>query len=143
MTVHRMMYTSLAIKNMLKPDLYIILRKARINNKTADITGLLVYVDNIFLQILEGNRTEVLKLFSTISKDPRHTEVKIIHEDEAEKRVFPSWQMAYASPSAKELATWSGLNSTTTLQDTLEAMNKEPSRISEVLSKLLEQAADT
>ena len=37
---------------MLKPDLYMILRHARKNNEARDITGLLVYSDEHFFQIL-------------------------------------------------------------------------------------------
>jgi hypothetical protein len=46
--------------------------------------------------------------------------------------------MAYASPSAKEIAAWSGLHSTTTIKETLSSLGKYPELVPKILLVLLE-----
>ena len=122
---------------MPKSKLYKILVDSRVNNKFADVTGLLVYVDGNFLQVLEGEQEVVSALLEKISKDCRHEDVKVVYKTSIENRTFNSWQMAYVSPSPKELATWAGLKNTTTLGSTFETLEREPNRFPSVLSKLL------
>ena len=130
-------YTSAAIQPMPKSKLYKILVDSRVRNKLADVTGLLVYVDGTFLQVLEGEQEMVSDLLDKISKDPRHTDVKVVYKTGVERRTFNAWQMAYVSPSPKELASWAGLSNTTTLESTLKTLEIEPNRFPSVLSKLL------
>ena len=130
-------YTSAAIQPMPKSKLYKILVDSRVRNKLADVTGLLVYVDGTFLQVLEGEQEMVSDLLDKISKDPRHTDVKVVYKTGVERRTFNAWQMAYVSPSPKELASWAGLSNTTTLESTLKTLEIEPNRFHSVLSKLL------
>lgn len=133
----QLVYKSVATERMPKSKLYKILVQARGNNKLEGITGLLVFVDGTFLQVLEGAPEAVSKILRTITADPRHKDIKVIYKASVEQRTFPSWQMAYVSPSAKELATWAGLRDTTTVQATLDFLEKEPNRISAVLLELL------
>ncbi|MFZ9154310.1 MAG: BLUF domain-containing protein [Polynucleobacter sp.] len=130
-------YTSAAMQPMPKSKLYKILVDSRVNNKLADVTGLLVYVDGNFLQVLEGEQEVVTALLEKISKDRRHKDVKVVYKTSIENRTFNSWQMAYISPSPRELATWAGLKNTTTLESTFETLEREPNRFPSVLSKLL------
>ena len=130
-------YTSAAIQPMPKSKLYKILADSRVSNKLADVTGLLVYVDGQFLQVLEGEQEVVAALLEKISKDRRHKDVKVVYKTGIERRTFNAWQMAYVSPSPKELATWAGLSNTTTLEATLKTLESEPNRFPAVLSKLL------
>jgi hypothetical protein len=133
----QLVYKSVATERMPKSKLYKILVQARAKNKMAGITGLLVFVDGNFLQVLEGAPEAVAKLLKTISADPRHKDVSVIFEASVEQRTFPSWQMAYVSPSARELANWAGLRDTTTVESTLAALENQPSRLSTVLRELL------
>jgi hypothetical protein len=106
-----------------------------------DVTGLLIYSDLHFFQILEGEKKVVLELFSKISNDKRHSDIQILSENNVDVRSFPTWEMAYATPSAKELATWSGLQSTTTVEATLSSLKSEPSRTMGVLLNVLEKSS--
>ena len=133
----QLVYTSTAIQPMPKSKLYKILVDSRVSNKLADVTGLLVYVDGTFLQVLEGEQEMVSNLLDKISKDPRHTDVKVVYKTGVERRTFNDWQMAYVSPSPKELATWAGLSNTTTLESTLKTLEIERNKFPSVLSKLL------
>ena len=71
-------YTSAAIQPMPKSKLYKILVDSRVNNKLADVTGLLVYVDGRFLQVLEGEQEVISALLEKISKGTFSFESKVI-----------------------------------------------------------------
>jgi len=133
----QVVYSSVATEVMPKSKLYKILFHARMNNKRDDITGLLVFVDGQFLQVLEGDFEAITRVLKKITSDPRHTDVRVISDVPIEQRTFASWQMAYASPSAKELAVWAGLRDTTTIERTLAALEDDPNRVSGVLTKVL------
>lgn len=69
---------------------------AAIERNTANgVTGLLVYRDGRFLQILEGKQDDVLEAIAESIKDPQHTHLKVVAERPAEGRLFPFWAMAY------------------------------------------------
>lgn len=64
------------------------------NNRQADITGLLVYFERLFFQIIEGEEQVVDQLFDTIGKDPRHQDIiRLKTEYDVEDRLFPAWSM--------------------------------------------------
>lgn len=134
----QLIYSSWATENMTKSKLYRILVQARPRNASADLTGLLIFVDGVFLQILEGERDAVTTLMRKISCDPRHQDLKVILESDIQQRSFPSWEMAYASPSSEEFAAWAGVSGLTTLRETLETLQGEPHRISDFLSRCQE-----
>jgi hypothetical protein len=138
----QLVYSSLATEPMPKSKLYKILVQARGNNKRADVTGLLVFVDGKFLQVLEGEADLVSQVLRKIAVDTRHKDMKVISEKSIQQRTFASWQMAYASPSARELAAWAGLRDTTTIDGTLASLEQDPNRVSDILTKLLGAISD-
>ena len=141
MPAYQLVYTSLPSKRMRTSDLYIILRQARANNRVSGVTGLLVYADQHFFQLLEGDKEVVSQLFQKISNDARHTDIRVLCGNEASEKLFPNWEMAYATPSARDLANWAGLDNTTTVEDTLKSMHSDTGRVTEVLSNLLNKSA--
>ena len=122
---------------MLKSDLYILLRQSRINNKLKNVSGLLFYIEGTFFQVLEGSREDVSELFVKISNDNRHTDIKILSENSTDIRDFPDWEMAYASPSLKDLSTWAGLNNTTNIEEVLKNLDTKTSKVPEFLSNMI------
>ena len=116
-----------------------ILRKARINNKLSDVTGLLVFVDGTFLQVLEGEESTVKDLMEKISEDTRHRDIKVILGSNVERRTFSNWEMAYTSPSAKILAMWSGLKNTRTVDEILTNLKNNPDIVPELMAYFSEE----
>ena len=90
-----LLYVSSAVKHFSKNELVEMLNKARENNLRLGVTGLLVYKDGNFMQVLEGDKPVVLDLYATISADPRHHDGIIILEEEIEKPVFADWSMGF------------------------------------------------
>ncbi len=94
--MYELIYTSVGQKIFSSFDLLEILEQARNNNIKLNITGMLVYKDQEFAQILEGEKETVKNLYEKIRNDPRHTSVKVFHEDEIHNRYFSEWSMAFA-----------------------------------------------
>lgn len=134
----QLIYSSAATVPMTPQALKEILDDARSGNTKRDVTGLLVYVDDVFLQILEGEREVVIGLMSQIARDRRHYSVKVFREAEVAERTFASWRMAYVTPRADELAAWAGLAGATTMADVLASLEGDPERIPRVVLRLLE-----
>ncbi|MCW5699979.1 MAG: BLUF domain-containing protein, partial [Rhodospirillales bacterium] len=100
--VYRLLYISKAKRDLNDQDLGQILAVSRANNSKMDITGLLLYLDREFLQVLEGGKQEVDSLFKKISSDDRHFTVKCLQAVEVDDRLFGDWSMAYLPISPDE-----------------------------------------
>ena len=59
----------------------------------AGITGLLCCSSDIFLQVLEGGRLAVNRLYHRFAVDPRHHELMLLRYDEIDERSFAGWAM--------------------------------------------------
>ena len=76
-----------------------ILEVSRRNNQKNKVTGILLYRNGEFLQLLEGERINVYYTLKKIMDDQRHTNVNIIYENEIQKSLFNNWSMAFKSES--------------------------------------------
>jgi hypothetical protein len=135
------MYSSGAAAGLGIPELEGMLAESRIRNKAHGITGVLVFVDGAFLQILEGEKDDVLELMARIERDPRHHDVKVFSEQEVDERAFASWSMAYLSPSAGEVATWAELEGATTIESVLASVESHPGRLPGMVVNILKALA--
>lgn len=75
-----------------------ILTASRRNNAMMGITGLLLYIDGGFLQMLEGDELVLRELYSRISSDRRHSELRLMLDRESAVRTFPGWSMGFERP---------------------------------------------
>ena len=66
------------------------------NNPEKSITGCLLIGSNSYLQFLEGPSLAVEELYSKIIVDCRHKNVKQLHDQSVEKRLFLSQSMKFA-----------------------------------------------
>ncbi len=71
-----------------------ILEVSRRNNESRGITGMLLYRDGRFLQVLEGDKAPVLDLVKTIRRDPRQKAFTVLYESEW-PRLFAGWFMDF------------------------------------------------
>lgn len=118
-------------------DLEEILEQARSSNATKGITGALVYVDGVFLQILEGDTKVVQDLMAKISRDVRHETVTVLKQGEIPRAVFSDWKMAYVSATAAQVAQWAGLSGSTAIPDILADMRNDPFKATQVAQSIL------
>lgn len=93
----RLMYCSRALEAFSAEELARIVAQSRANNPKLGITGVLCATEKIFLQVLEGGRTEVNALYNRITADARHKDVLLLSYEEIEERRFAQWSMGQAS----------------------------------------------
>lgn len=93
--MYRIMYLSTATVRFSDEELEELLTVARKNNSEKNVTGLLIMKGRSFLQCLEGEKQDVLDIFSKIEKDQRHDSIIQVVEDDETNRYFPKWFMGY------------------------------------------------
>jgi hypothetical protein len=92
-----LLYTSVSPKGMSGSDLKDLLAQARLKNQGLGITGMLLYHNREIMQIIEGEKSIVQKMFQTILEDVRHTSVEVFYQGDIENRAFSDWSMAFKS----------------------------------------------
>lgn len=95
MSVYQLFYVSTAKVGIEQFDVDQILLKARLVNPSKKLTGVLLFRDGIFLQLLEGDKADVQWLYQKIKKDSRHRNIFTIFDKVAENRLFRDWSMGY------------------------------------------------
>lgn len=109
-TLIHLIYTSSATKPFSEADLIELLMKSRAKNSRVGITGMLLYTESSFFQVLEGEADKVDELAQRITQDPRHTSFVTIIREPIAKRSFGEWTMGFASITPKEVEDIVGLN---------------------------------
>ena len=91
----RLMYASRAVASVNQDEILAIVRKSKSHNTEQGITGVLClcFTQGIFLQVLEGGRSAVNRLYNTIVADKRHQQVELLSYEEIAQRRFSGWSM--------------------------------------------------
>jgi hypothetical protein len=97
-------YASAAVHDFSAAELTELLEVARNNNDRLGVTGLLLYVEGNFFQVLEGEPRAVSQIYESIGRDQRHTHVTQIISESISRRVFTEWSMGFLSLSQGQLA---------------------------------------
>lgn len=74
-----------------------IINTAQKVNPELGISGLLVFSNEFYLQVLEGPRNRVNELYFRIQKDPRHADPQMLAYRDIHQRDFSDWSMAWAN----------------------------------------------
>lgn len=106
----QIIYCSAASRSLSQSDLDYILQKARHRNKLQNITGMLLYAEGSFFQVLEGDGESVDTLYADILSDRRHENVTLIIREPVTERSFADWTMGYADIKSSELDEIMGAN---------------------------------
>lgn len=64
-------------------------------NERLGVTGILVYSDGNFMQVIEGADLATDALYDLIRRDKRHHGVTTVHRQPIEAPEFQGWSMAY------------------------------------------------
>jgi blue light- and temperature-responsive anti-repressor len=106
-----LIYSSAATRNFDTAELIELLGRARAQNAKLGITGMLLFENGSFFQILEGEASAVDHLYQDIiGKDRRHEKVVTIIREPIAKRAFGEWTMGFTQVSAAELDEIVGAN---------------------------------
>lgn len=93
MPLFQLVYISKAVDLFSDERLRKLVSACRRSNRKMDVTGLLMYQDGIFLQVLEGAEDVLRPLYEKISRDPRHRDAQIVLERTIPEREFSRWRM--------------------------------------------------
>lgn len=111
-TLLSLVYASRAVVGFGLDDLDDLLTHARSANASVGVTGLLLFRDHRFLQLLEGPATAVREKMAYIAEDPRHDQVAVLLEEQVRSRQFPDWSMGYAAEATLQRAAVPGHRTT-------------------------------
>lgn len=89
----RLTYASRAADWVTRDDLRSIAQIAQKRNKERHVTGLLLFVEGDFLQVLEGPPSAVEEIYETIEADPRNKWVTRLAAERVLRRAFEDWSM--------------------------------------------------
>jgi len=93
--VYFILYASQATTPPTESEFKHLLAQCHRNNTRHGITGLLLYNNGNYLQIIEGKMEAVQSLYEIIRLDERHKEVVILETGEQNGRNFPDWAMGF------------------------------------------------
>ncbi|THG30052.1 BLUF domain-containing protein [Naasia lichenicola] len=80
-------------------DLVALLGVSRRNNERNSLTGMLLYREGRFLQVLEGPPEAVESRLAIIRSDDRHQSMRIMFEEKLDERQFAGWAMGFPADS--------------------------------------------
>jgi len=93
--MHQLIYFGQATASLTGTQLEQLLAQARQFNAAHGLTGILLYGNDQFLQVLEGDAATIHSLYARICQDPRHHEVVTYADGAIKGRAFADWHMAY------------------------------------------------
>lgn len=103
-------YRSRAVEAMSPEGLRHLRDVAAARNRVEGVTGVVLYDNERFFQWLEGPADSIARVWSSISRDPRHTDIEAISVHAAPTRLFGKWDMRLAT-SREEVADLPGMPS--------------------------------
>ena len=92
--LYTFVYCSRAAEGVDDAEVGRIVEAAQRRNVSRGITGVLVFGNGVFFQLLEGPAVEVQKLIANLHCDPRHCDVVSLDwSEERRERLYPNWEM--------------------------------------------------
>lgn len=99
----QLVYVSNRKSNCTEKEIDKILDSCKKNNPALDITGVLLYSEGKFIQLVEGEAKVIMELYDKIKKDSRHSSPILISYGPIKERSFPSWHMGSKNISKNEV----------------------------------------
>ena len=125
-------YVSSAVKPFSARELRELLEVSNRNNRARAVTGMLLYKDGNFMQVLEGEDGVVHGVHDKIARDPRHHGLITLLQEHLPGRQFPSWSMGFKDLGS-DLDNPEGYNEFLNLPLTSQEFKSDPSRAQKLL----------
>jgi len=135
-----LVYVSASTYLMTREELEDILQTSREKNGVLGITGMLLYFEGAFMQVLEGPEQAVRQIYAHLCQDPRHHRILTLLEEYIPERSFSDWSMGFHHLNADEASPLEGFASFAEIDHYLEYFQGAPQR-SLVLLKGFRDAA--
>jgi len=88
-------YLSEAVSDMSFLGLMRLLESARAFNQQNGISGILLYDNQQFSQIIEGEHASVMKAWKRIQEDKRHHRIELLEIREISEHSYPDWILRF------------------------------------------------
>lgn len=102
--VKRIIYSSQAVVDFSPEELIKLLEVSRHNNERANVSGMLLYCCQSFLQMLEGDPAALEQTYRRILADERHANLRLLMNAQVSDRIFPDWTMGFEHVDDEDLA---------------------------------------
>lgn len=102
--MHHIMYISKATIAVQEEELKEMLVQWRRNNERDNITGILLFSGDHYVQLIEGSAENLKKLFFKINHDYHHTNIIKLADGVITQRLFTDWSMGFQSVAEESLA---------------------------------------
>lgn len=89
----QLVYVSNRKSNCTEAEIEKILSACKKNNPPLEVTGVLLYSDTKFIQMVEGEAKVITGLYDKIKLDNRHSNAMMISYGPIKEKSFPSWHM--------------------------------------------------
>lgn len=93
--MRHLIYMCSSVGTPSEQDLIDLLEQSRSRNWKFNVTGMLLFNRNTYLQVLEGEKRDVYRIFNSIRLDPRANNVISLVDEEITHRDFPDWSMGF------------------------------------------------
>lgn len=133
MVTFQLVYVSLATHPFSADDLLSLLQMSRENNQRAGVSGILLYKEQRFLQLLEGDEASVCATFQRIQRDSRHHDITVLLENETDMRDFDDWSMAFENLDEETARATPGYSQFMNVDLSVFEFASDPSRANQLL----------
>lgn len=133
MRPYSLIYVSIANDAFQEHELLEILRVSRENNPRGGITGILLYKDRKFMQLLEGQENAVCETYARIQRDPRHRDVTVLLQGETDECDFSDWSMGFQNLDEQDARNIPGYSSFLDADFSVFEFASDPSRAHQLL----------
>jgi hypothetical protein len=131
--LYHLIYVSIASGDFSEQQLVEILEISRANNARDEITGMLLYKERRFMQLLEGPESAVCATYSRIARDVRHRDATILLEGEIPERDFADWTMGFQALDGEAARAIPGFSPFLDAQFSVFDFRSDPSRAHQLL----------
>ena len=98
---HAISYVSTTNPNLNEEDIANLFKQVNEFNKHHDITGVLLYAETNFFQLIEGEEEVVKSLYSQIEKDSRHNNIIKFVDKPVAKPAFDGYISRFVTDTTK------------------------------------------
>jgi hypothetical protein len=102
--MYQLIYTSQATVPFTQDELTKLLTWSRQWNEQVGITGVLLYNDEHFVQVIEGSQAAVSDLYGKLLRDVRHHNVMRLASGRIAARRFGEWTMSFYAVEPAQMA---------------------------------------
>lgn len=93
--MQQLLYVSVARNALESQAILGLVAHARLRNRRSGVTGTLIGSRRHFVQLLEGTRTDLEKIYGAVRADARHRAVLQLGRREAKERLLPGEDMGF------------------------------------------------